>query len=181
MNTKRRGRTKGSHFQKIYWDRCSVCQYMKRNPGFRLACMQSSYFKPEGTKSLAQVVHEWGDPFGVQLLYQHVRNHQPNDLLRARKEYQEVENKKLGITTAVEGQVVAEATHEKNLDEFIKQGHEKVLRGEMTISATTYLTALKIRADIDKNTKDRRLEAAKAFFAANNQTKDDDQTTSNDA
>lgn len=65
----------------------------------------------------------------------------------------------------VEGDVVSRAQHELGLDEFIRSGRDKLLRGEMTITATNYLQAIKIKSDNEKNTKDRRLEMIKNFFS----------------
>lgn len=127
--------------------------------------MQSTYFNPKGQESLAMVIHDFGDPFPLSTCYAHMQRHQDEDLIRARKRFQTIAPPEdTQAMTAIEGQVVSEAQHETGLDEFIREGREKLLRKEMSISATTYLQAIKIKADIDKSTKDRRLDAAKAFF-----------------
>jgi hypothetical protein len=155
--------------RKLYWDRCNVCQYMKKNPVFRLRVMQSSYFNPEGTESLARVVHDFGDPVTTGAIYIHMQRHQANDLEIARRRY--TGPRKLKVpdillpATAVEGEVNSVAAHELGLDEFIKQGRAQLALKEMPLSATNFLQAIKIKSDIEKNTKDRRMEMIKAFFS----------------
>lgn len=143
---------------------------MKKNPVFRLRVMQSSYFKPEGNESLATVVHDFGDPIKLTAVYMHMQRHQAGDLMTARKRFNKanapiVPQGLAQAAGAVEGQVVSQASHEIALDEFIREGHDKLLRKEMPISATNFLQALKIKSDNEKNTKDRRLDMIKSFFA----------------
>ena len=141
---------------------------MKKNPTFRLRVMQSKYFDPGGHESLARVVHDFGDPFSMTAIYLHMSRHQEGDLMTARKRFKEIEHPQQGIVNAlaaVEGDVVSTGVHELGLDEFIREGRQKLLRKEMTISATNYLAAIKIKADIQKGDKDRKLDAIKSFFA----------------
>lgn len=141
---------------------------MKKNPTFRLRAMQSKYFQPSGSESLATVVHDFGDPFPIITVYRHMHRHQLNDLIKARQRFKEVEHPHTGLVQAagaVEGDIVSKGEHELGLDEFIREGRQKLLRKEMTISATTYLAAIKIKSDVEKSTKDRRLDMVKSFFA----------------
>jgi hypothetical protein len=145
---------------------------MKKNPTFRLRVMQSTYFRPEGNESLATVVHDFGDPVKMPTVYMHMQRHQAKDLISARKRFEQSDkldvhhtNDKLAKTAAVvESEIISRGAHEVALDEFIKEGHEKLLRKEMPISATNFLQALKIKSDNEKNTKDRRLDMIKSFF-----------------
>ena len=135
---------------------------------FRLRCMQSRYFVPGAKESLTRVVHDFGDPFSLPSIYTHMRRHQISDLQKARERFREIEHPHTGLAIkaagAVEGDVVSKSNHEIALDELIVEGREKLLRKELPITATTFLTAIKIRSDIDKNTKDRRMEMVKSFF-----------------
>lgn len=120
---------------------------------------------------MAAVVHDFGDPFPMSNIYIHMMRHQESDIQRARTRFKEVEhpqNKMIKAAGAVEGQVLAAAPHEVTLDEFIREGRALLLRNELSITATTLLQAIKIRADVDKTTKDRRLDMIKNFFAGGN-------------
>ena len=160
--------------RQFYRKNCMPCQLMKKDPTFRLRVMQSRYFNPKGRESLASVVHDYGDPFALATIYAHMSRHQESDLQKARRRYAEVphpHSTPLVVSSAVEGEVVSQSQHELGLDEFIREGREKLLRKEMSITATTYLQAIKIRTDIDKTTKDRRMEMIKNFFAGANSEK----------
>lgn len=140
---------------------------MKKNPPFRYRVMQSKYFQPSGTESLADVIHAFGDPFPQGSMYVHMGRHQENDVIQAKKRFSALEKPTgiIPVAAAVEGEVMSAGVHEQGLDEFIQEGTEKLRRKEMTISATNYLAAIKIKADIQKTTKDRRLDMIKSFFA----------------
>jgi hypothetical protein len=148
---------------------------MKKNPAFRLRVMQSKYFQPSGHESLATIIHDFGDPFKLSITYAHMKRHQPNDLIAAKKRFDALEvvnphsSGPMPLAhippEVIEGQVLSQGDHEATLSEFIQKGREKLQRGEMAISATTLLTAIKIRSEIDKSTKDRRLDMVKSFFA----------------
>lgn len=148
--------------EKIYWPRCSVCQYMKKNRDFRLRVMRSTYFHEDGTETVMDVVHAFGDPFKSVTMYAHLTRHQQKDKIKVKE-----------IAPAlpedfIEGEVSAPSQHERALKRIIAEGENKILRGEMSITAAHVIQAAKTMADIDKSTKDRRLEAAKAFFSNKN-------------
>lgn len=155
--------------RRVYWPNCMVCQYMKKNKDFRYRIMTSTYFHPEGQESAAEVVHAFGDPFKLSTFYAHLQRHQAKDLIKAQQRF-DIKHKtdkpdaKL-IIGAVEGTVenTGEA-HEQGLDEFIRDGRALLASGELKVTATTFLQAIKIKSDNEKSTKDRRLEAMKAIF-----------------
>lgn len=163
---------------KVYWPNCSVCVFMKKNPGFRQRIMLSTYFNPQGAENMMDVVRAWGSPFGSSIMYAHFKRHQAKDLIRAASKFDE--NGNLVIDTRMKPTIeVVESidpksttNYELGLDEFIKAGRDKLARGEMAISGTTFIAAINAKANIDKNTKDRRLEMIKSFFT-NGQDKDD--------
>ena len=168
------------HVRQIYWPNCSVCKFMKKNPTFRLRVMQSKYFQPSGHESLATVVHDFGDPFKLAAIYMHMQRHQAQDLIAAKKRFDSTNatgnphnSSPVVPIAAVEGEVVSQGEHESALDEFIREGHEKLMRKEMPISATTFLAAIKIRSEINKSAKDRRLDMIKSFFAGGDSAKKD--------
>lgn len=156
---------------------------MKKKPDFRLRVMQSTYFNPDGNETLSKVVAAYGMPFSMGLVYAHVQRHQLADRERVVKQRLEQEAAKalerlpeesklagkIEVAAAVESEVVSQSKHERALDEFIKQGHQMLQSKTMLITPTTFLAAIKTKADIEKNTKDRRMEMIKQFFAGGGQ------------
>lgn len=177
MQPKARQHRKGG-VAKVYWPNCSVCQFMKKNKDFRFRIMQSTYFNPQGNETMMDVVHTWGDPFGSSIMYAHFKRHQAKDLIRAASRFDDKGNlmidKRMKPTVEVIEHIDPKATtnYELGLDEFIQSGRDKLARGEMQVSASTFVAAIKTKSDIDKNTKDRRLDMIKAFFVDNGQNQD---------
>lgn len=155
---------------RVYWPNCSVCQYMKKNSDFRYRVMQSTYFNPQGTENLMDVVHSFGDPFKSTTMYQHMRRHQAKDLIKAASKFDEngnllIDNRMKPTIEVIENPTSSTTNYELGLDEFIQAGRDKMARGELPISASTFVAAIKAKADIEKSTKDRRLDMVKAFFS----------------
>lgn len=151
---------------RIYWPGCQVCQYMKKNQDFRYRIMQSTYFNPQGSENLMGVVHAFGDPFKSSIMYAHMKRHQPKDLVKAAKLFDENGNAEVVNTVRMlETPTRAETAHEMGLDDFIQLGRDKLARGEMSITATTYLTAIKVKMDNEAKTKDRRVDVMKGLFS----------------
>jgi hypothetical protein len=175
-----------------WWPNCSVCQYMKKTPDFREAVMRSSYLDPEGQETLLAVNARYGSPFKLPTLYRHMQKHQAEDIQKAEDaarvfgtetpnwqrrtvqavNYQPPATEPADATEllkntekAVEGDVVPRQQHEIALDDFIKLGRERVRKGEIVISASNYIAAIKVKADIERSTKDRRLEMLRTMFA----------------
>lgn len=144
--------------------------------------MQSTYFNPQGTESLAQVIHDFGDLFKLPTVYLHMSRHQESDLQKARKRFTP-RNPELvvhphnagaglpAVAGAVESAVTSQSEHEMALDEFIYEGRQKLLAKEMPITATNFLQAIKIKSDNEKSTKDRRMEMIKQFFTGGGEKK----------
>lgn len=157
---------------KIYWKNCSVCQFMKKNKEFRYRCMKSTYFDPDGHETLSEINASFGSPFKVTAIYQHMKRHQFKDLILAPKG---------GLIDTVESTlemldapIESKANHEIGLDDFIQEARNKLARGELQISATTFLQAIKIKMENEKGNKDRKFEALKTLFAGAAPKKDTD-------
>jgi hypothetical protein len=176
-----KGRPGSGKVRQFYWPRCSVCQYMKNNEQFRTAVMRSTYFKPDGVDSLAQVLRDFNDPFKLSTVYLHMQRHQESDLMLARKRFAKLPPEKKIILpgdnvpgqaiAVVEGDVVSQEQHELGLDEFIRKGREMLEENKLPITATTYLQAIKIKSDNNKSAKDRRMEMIKQFFSGGSDAK----------
>jgi len=118
--------------------------------------MQSTYFNKEGHETVMDINSAFGSPFKRVTLYSHLQRHQKNDMIKAITPAE--------VITGIEAHSRSTTEHELGLDEFIHEGRNKLIRGELNITSQTFLAAIKTKADIEKNTKDRRMEMVKAFF-----------------
>lgn len=170
---------------RIYWPRCSVCQYMKKHKDFRYACIHSTYQDPKGVESLVQVNERYGNPFLMPTLYRHMqRHHKANKSFYTQEKGEKYEKRSALIgadpntlelnntkellentVNVVESDVMSKQQHELGLDEFIAIGRDRLAHGEMALSASNFITAIKVKAEIERTTKDRRLEMLKSMFA----------------
>lgn len=168
----------------MYWPNCSVCQYMKKHQDFRAACLRSTYFDPNGRESLLSVCERWGYPIKMPNVYRHMQRHQIKDIERSErlakvsgepsKVWQRtagnrgLEKKPVELTNTeeiIEAPVETRQRYEVGLDEFIEAGRDRLKHNEMAISAPNYISAIKVKADIERTTKDRRLEMLRSMFA----------------
>lgn len=161
-----------------YSKTCAVCKFMKKNKDFKIACMQSTYFNPDGAATLTDVNLSFNEPFKLPALYQHFKRHQKAAVLRAQQKakatgsrlssHAVIKQTKAAeaarIAALVEGEVSSTGAHERGLDAFIAAGRAKLDVGEMSITAATFLQAIKVKAEIEKSTKDRRMDAVKTLF-----------------
>jgi hypothetical protein len=156
---------------------------MRRNRDFGVALLLSSYFQPKGKESLPEVLKRFGSPWPLISLYSHCQRHMRDNLPRWMKSYDLVEKKNwekalehTRIATAEKKELIentlevinktstSTTPHEQSLDDFITKGAEMVKEGKINITATTYIQAIRAKADIEKSNKDRRLDAMKAMF-----------------
>jgi hypothetical protein len=169
--------------KQIWRKNCQVCQRMKKDRDFRDACLASTYFNPDGKETLMAVNNKYGHPFKMPTLYRHMTVHQAEDIRMSEKlaeirgiqtpnwqrrttrgqdkqiDVQAVEN----TVALVEGKNV-KPSFEQALDEFIEVGRAKMSARDIPISAANYIAAIKVKADIEMRTKDRRLDLLKGMF-----------------
>lgn len=145
---------------------------MKKHPDFRAQVQHSSYLRPDGNESLQEVVRRWGDPFGMPLMYAHMKRHQLKDIIKA-EQLLPVQDIPLEI---FENPVKSDTPHEQGLDEFIAKGRQMLADGKLPLTASAVLKAISIKADIEKSTKDRRLDVFKTMKGAFNGPKQTDKT-----
>ena len=162
-------KTKRSSVRRIYWPRCMVCQYEQKHKDFRYRLMNSTYFVPAGTESASEVLAAFGSPFGTSTFYAHMSRHRHQDLIKAQKKYDQLQDRThkpdpKALIQVVEGDVIQRSEHELALKEIVAEGRAKLAAGDMTITLTGMINASKALADIDKSTKDRRMDAVKTMF-----------------
>lgn len=157
---------------------------MKKHQDYKQALLRSTYFDPNGRESLLAVNERWGHPVKVQTLYRHMKRHQIKDIQRSetllkmngqesavwqrtagnRGLKKEDKDALESTTEIIEAPVETRQNHEVGLDEFIQMGRAKLKIGDMNISAANYITAIKTKAEIERTTKDRRLEMLRSMF-----------------
>lgn len=136
---------------------------MRRNPKFKDDVLASTYFSPSGTEGAAAVLKHWHEPFAQQTLYKHIKNHMQADVALAE------ENRAKLLLGPVKTDILQTdpgTSHMQGLEEFISQGRTMLAQGRLQITGSTYLQAIKIKADVVEKNKDRKLDAIKAFFGA---------------
>jgi hypothetical protein len=168
---------------RMYSPTCQVCQYMRRNKDYTVAILLSSYFNPKGQESLPEVNKRFGLPFTLITLYKHAQRHMKTNTARwmklngleDKKNWQQAlektkfikEEELEALQNTIEYVEDAKSIlqpHEYSLDKFIKKGSDMVESGEMKITATTYIQAIKAKSDIEKSNKDRKMDALKTLF-----------------
>jgi len=167
---------------------CSVCQKMKKDKAFREACMASTYFDPNGLESLLEVNNRYAQPFKMPTLYRHMSRHQQDDIDIAEKlaeangivsknwqrKTRQTAHKSLPTAPGLDKEAIENTVaivegggkpdFEKALDKFIKVGEAKLELGQIPISAANLVQAIKVKADIEMRTKDRKLDMLKSMF-----------------
>lgn len=148
-----------------YSKRCVHCKYMKKKPGYTYRVFNSKYFNSQGQESLPDVWRSFGVDMHPQTIYnclkRHFKNYKPAVSMTLNGDI----SQKLAATEGLlEGRIPLNS-HEVGLEEFISQGREMVRRGEMAITASNYITAIKVKSEIDRTNKDRKLDLLKTMFS----------------
>lgn len=144
---------------------CKHCKYMKRHGAYTQDLFESKYFEKNGQLSLPETMKKYQVDIPVQTIYNCLKRHhhnytdKPDFILNGKGELITATEKL--ISQPSEG----ERVHEMGLDEFINQGREMVARGEIAITASNYITAIKVKAEIEKSNKDRKLDLLKTMFS----------------
>jgi hypothetical protein len=163
-NTNKTLKTGRKPLQRVYWPNCRVCQFLKKNKDVRDRVLQSTYFNPYGNEALLSIFHDIGDPFPPSSIYTHIQRHQTRDIIKAEKRLDNLDNAAVAVSL-VETGTSNYPQHIEGLDEFIREGREKLARKDLSISSSTYLQAIKIKAEIERSTKDRKADLLKTMFA----------------
>jgi hypothetical protein len=183
---------------RVYWPNCQVCQYMKKHQEFKQACQRSTYFDPNGKESLFAVSEKWGHPVKMPTLYRHMQRHQKRDIenseelarisgqasavwqrqaTRGKDKAEEVVELIQNTEKVIDANSTPRAAYEVGLDEFIALGRANLRTQNMSISASNYIAAIKVKADIERSNKDRRVDLLRNMFAGAAPTRKDDETS----
>jgi hypothetical protein len=145
---------------------------MQKKPAYTQRIFNSHYFDKQQVETIPQIFDLFKPPMNVQTAYNCLKKHHATKALTPAVKVDDkgnliVDQRFSTTTEIIEGTGVA--NHELGLDDFIRDGRAALRRGEMQITATNFLQAIKIKSDIEKSTKDRRMEMIKSFFATNNE------------
>lgn len=158
---------------KIYYPRCTVCAYMRDNQTWYAEFKKINYFDPTSPENAAQFFLRTAPPFSKEAYYRHLRNH--TTLLK----------KKIALAKArwADGKIVKQevidlkeftddpnASHVDALDDVINKFHNAVRQGKIPLTLQGGLQAIKIKADIEKSNKDRKVDLFKAFSSMGNKS-----------
>lgn len=150
---------------------------MRQHRAFSEAVLVSTYFNKHGEYAITEVLKDFHDPFPAINFYQHAARHMKPNLEHWRRVFKvlppsamvkkKLQAKDLVKQTmeVIDEPTLSQAAHEQALDEFIAKGREKLDYGNLPITATTFIQAIKTKAEMENKTKDRRYDALKQLFA----------------
>jgi hypothetical protein len=146
---------------------CQTCVFEKSHDGFRQALLQCNYFNVNSLDSIIDVMWKFQCPLKVINVQRHCKNHLRPMVEKSvtAKVAQALTLGKTMATEVLQGTVV-ESTgnlHEEVLDATIKKYYTELKADHIKITADIGLKAIKIKSDIEKANKDRKLDALKAF------------------
>lgn len=149
--------------------------------------MNSKWLDWSGTGNVADIIRQYNVDISYTTVMGHMKRHL-KPMFDAQKEKAAIKefigNEKLvtqnQLKEVVTGEVISEkANHEAALDNFIDKFQTMVRNDEIQITATTGLQAIKIKAEIQKGNKDRKLDALKLMMGTNANSPADKTATSN--
>lgn len=151
-----------------YQKYCKHCKYMSKHPAYTQRVLNCSYFNKDNLETLKVVLKLYEPPISVQTTYKCLRDHHRRYKITPAVTIDENGRQIVDSRFATTTQIIEQSNstnHEQGLDDFIQQGRESLARGEMQITASNFLQAIKVKSEIEKSTKDRRMEMIKTFFS----------------
>lgn len=132
--------------------------------------INSAYFRPDpASESCAQIADELG--ISRPTFSNHCRNHlrQRNPEAKAKTTATLISKAKAHIQKEMElsfdhEEVIAETDYEKGLSQTIALGTQRLERGEITVSTTQLLQAIKIKADYSAKKRGQDTELIKMMY-----------------
>jgi len=155
---------------KMYYPRCRTCAYAKENSHWRKQLQQTRWFDENSPETISDFYHRTTPPVPYLAFYRHMLNH--TTVMKHSLENRKKKEQGLPINREIAPDIlvpdlsnveVVDTDYMGALDETIRKFHTAVRTNKIPLSLTGGLQAIKIRADIDKSNKDRKLDAFKAF------------------
>lgn len=147
---------------------CGVCRLiLQGDKELKQRIFNSTYFMPMGGgETLVAIVESYGGTskkagvIGYQTLLNHVKRHQildaPEQLRKSKEQLQTTTEQPLAPQLAIQPEEVYQ--------EAMKQGMEKLQRGELQITARDLLKAATDKATIDLKKKDQEFKLAEMVY-----------------
>ena len=153
---------------------------MKKNQVWYEELKKTSYFDPTSPENAAMFFQRTAPPISREAYYRHLRNH--TALLKARIQSARTrhENGRLVKQEVIDLKILADdppADHVDALDDVINKFHRAVREGKVPMTMQGGLQAIKIKADIEKSNKDRKVDLFKAFSSMGNKNAKDNSST----
>lgn len=156
-----------------YHKRCSVCLFCRRHPDVKKVIVNLKLFNPNGP-SIDEAIRHYKLPLKKTSIWNHCQKHmsvvETKVINRAINDREPIKN--LGVDVVGN----AQAAHESTLDEFIAQFDSAVRNKELKMTVKDGLSAIKIKADIQKADKDRKKDILKLMVGADEQRRPAERT-----
>lgn len=149
---------------------CSHCNFMKKYKAYCQEVFNSTYFDKTEQLTLPSVMAKYSCTIPRQTVYNCLKRHHAAFLNRPATRVNSkgevvVDSRFAATETILDTPTGLVKNHELGLDEFINKGRDMVARGEIAITAANYITAIRIKSEIDKSNKDRKLDLLKSMFS----------------
>lgn len=152
-----------------YKRNCRTCQLSKGNAKLRERIVHAKFRHEAGDETLTQIAGDLG--ISGAALQNHARKHitEETAFTLERKKVRGIEKVKVRAMKEMEvafdhSDVVAELDFERGLREVVAEGITRLEKGEITVSTTQLLQAIKIKADYEGKKRGQDTELIKTMY-----------------
>lgn len=152
---------------------CRGCQESKKNPNFRKRVYTAAFKREDGDETLKQIAEEFGHSYPS--LYNHVKKHLTEsrynaDEAKAVRTAKKVATIQAKVNKDMEvgferGEMTVTDEYELSLNGYLSQGKAILDSGNMKITEKGFLTAIKIKSDIQAKKRGQDIEIMKAVYS----------------
>lgn len=160
----------------LYKKNCSVCQVSRNNPRLRVRIRYAAFKRVNGDETLADIAKEYS--LNLAPMYNHAKKHitDNSDVQQARREVMTAKKVEIVRSEAqkelelsldsdtVDG-LESRPAEVMSLDDYLAQAADLIKKGELKITASTYLAAVKIRTEWASKQQGNKLEFLKTMAA----------------
>lgn len=157
-----------------YRPNCMVCRKCKEDPDLKRRVYHAKFQWEDGDETLADIIRDNHGKFTHVSMYNHCNKHiqkkqrsaQLLEVQTAKKvaKIKAEVNKKLEVSLDKD-ELTATDLFELSLDDYLGQGTAILRQGNMKITEKGFLTAIKIKADIQAKKRGQDIEIVKAMYA----------------
>ncbi len=160
---------------RIYYPRCRSCAYAKENKLWQKQLLRTQWFDKDSPETVADFYKRTAPPVPYLAFHRHLENHTAISRMRSERAKKLIEEGKIAqrkpdLVPSLVTDVIVEANtdHEAALDDVIRKFHTAVRNNKIPITMSHGLQAIKIKADIDKSNKERKVDLMKLFSGRGN-------------